>query len=169
MKELIIKTTRKKICSEVAMTTVYLGAKGAFDPSLEDDAKGMHYDRVAIVDGDSDMISRFVDESATAFSAGFPAAVRTGLSGETVEIAVMLPDNFDEGYSEALETAIRKYLHASVTAKWLRMAWPVRSAEWDGQAADMLKSASALAMRRMEEETAVRFIPKAFTRRTAPL
>lgn len=136
MKTIILTATKAEIMKKVGQTTAYAGVK---EPSAGED--GRFYDRLATIEEDSPLLGRFL---TAAFSEVLEQlkdfTVGSAVGDVTLELRLEVSEAYDDSLTPAVEESFRSFLAASVLRRWLQLAWPVRAAEWEQEAAGHLQS-----------------------------
>lgn len=134
MKQILITILRSRLYSEVAATTAYLGAKQA-----PDDKPGEHFDRLAVIDADEALLSRFTAEAVSALVERLKGMVaNVDLSSSAISLTLSVSDSYDDCLTLSVKGNFEAYMTASVTARWLRIVEPAREEVWQTEALRLL-------------------------------
>lgn len=132
MKNIEIKLFRKKIYSEVAISTAYMGAKQAFLSDPPEAGCGRNFDTVATAEDDDMLLSGYLSDAVSALTGRLKGYVcQVEFSGETLRILLSVSDSYDDTQTPALLNNITAYLTAVVTSRWFRLTLPAKAAEWE--------------------------------------
>ena len=124
MKELIIKIDKDAIMQEVSLASSYAAAK------LENVDKSM-YERIAAVDSDAVIISRFWTEACGEISENLKDFIVVEvLTADHYEITLQLSNAYDETLNKSVESDLFSSLSAAITGKWFRYVYASRAEEW---------------------------------------
>lgn len=123
---------RTDIEDAVALNTAYAGVK-------QDGGDGSEYSRVATVDKDSRLLSRFLSDTVSRATDRLREFItEAAYDGTTLQLTLQLPDRFDTSMQDLALSSLQAALAAGVTARWMRLANPARAAEWEIEAAAQL-------------------------------
>ena len=139
MKNITLLIKRSDLYAEVGRLTAYLGAKQA---PAED--PGGHFDRMAVIDGDNPLLSRFANEALSVMVdrlKGIVGGVQT--DSESLSVTLHLSDNYDDSLTVAVTENFEAYMAAAVTSRWLRLVDPSRRAEWQEESERTLLALTA--------------------------
>lgn len=134
MKQILISVPRNRLYSEVASTTAYLGVKQA-----PGDDSGSHFDRLAVIDADEALLSRFTAEAVSALVERLKGLVADiNLSSSAVALTLSLSESYDDCLTVSVTGNFEAYMAASVTARWLRIVQPDQEAVWQTESQRLL-------------------------------
>lgn len=135
MKTLELTIRKTDLEDDVAQATSYTGAKDGSDPA------GGVYDRVATIDGDSTLLGRFIEEACSTVAERLKDFV-TGVepADDAITLRIATSEAYDTSMIPAALRAFRAYVAATVTARWMRLAYPAKAPEWDAEADRALAS-----------------------------
>lgn len=130
MKKVVLELEKALIEQDVARTTAYTGAKNSCDGD-----SGSVYDRVATVNEDGELIARFVRDACFTVVEHLKEFV-TGVnySGDMIRLSLELSDSYDESMLTAARNSFASFLSATAIARWMRLAYPEKAAEWETEA-----------------------------------
>lgn len=112
MKTVKIIILRSGVLGEVAKATAYAGVKTTGDVAAD-------FDRIATVESDSDLLSRFWTEAAVVITTRFREfIVNADYSGAELNLTLSLSSSYDESQTPALSSALYSYMVRAITAKW---------------------------------------------------
>ena len=131
MKNLFITILKDAIISEVALTSAYAGVK-----------LGEDFERVATVDKDSRLLSRFWLEMCGRVSDKLKSLISSqSLSESSLQLQLSLSGSNDESFNDSVESDLFSAISMGVTARWFRYSLPEKAAEWETEAERLLTSA----------------------------
>lgn len=134
MKTFKIEFPRSRIREAVAMTTAYTGVKNSITSERPE-----NYDVVATIDEDDVLINRFIMEACVALTERLKNfSVRTDFSGESLKWELEVSDSHDSGMEQSAAASTESYIVADVTLRWMRIAFPEKSEEWEKESARLL-------------------------------
>lgn len=128
MKQLILSTSLPQLIAEVSLTTAYLGVKQA-----PEENPGNHFDRLAVIDSDKELMTRFAKESLSELAErlkGAVARVTFLFSEQPVGLTLTLSDSYDEQLSPSVRGNFDAYMLHAVTSRWLRLVMPEKEGVW---------------------------------------
>ena len=132
MKNLAIKIDRNAIMQEVSLASAYAGAKSG----NEEEAS---FDRVALVESDAALITRFWYETAGVICGKLqPLILASSLDDESLEMELRLSGSYDESLNDSVKADIFSCFSSGVTARWFRYSYPARAGEWEEESLELL-------------------------------
>lgn len=154
MKTINLSIDSGEIRSRVAMSTAYTGLK----QTRGADSDGPEaYGRIATVEEDALLLSRFLSDACTRAVSRLKAFVTEALyDGLRVNLTLSVSDMYDDGLTPAVHKGFGEYLAAAVTARWMRLVQPERAPEWDTEADARLAELEVHLCHRMRPRRTVR-------------
>lgn len=108
-----IKISKEKIFGEVATATLYTGAK-------HPDGDTAMLSRVAVIDADRPLLSRFCDEAVASARLALRQVLESVSSdSDTITLVFRLSAACDDSLTASLADSLTDYLETSVIARWL--------------------------------------------------
>lgn len=130
MKRLKFEFPISRIQETVALTTAYTGVKNSISSE-----KPENYDGVATVDEDDVLINRFIMEACAALTERLKNfSVITDFSGDSLKWELEVSDSHDPGTEHAAAASMESYIVAEVNLRWMRIAFPEKSGDWEKEA-----------------------------------
>ena len=134
MKKINISITKQEIFHEVSLNTAYTSVKS-------DNPKAI-FPRVATIDEDSTILSRFWILACGTITEKFRNLITvSSTTGDNLALTLDVSGSFDDSLTESLKQDIFDALVAMVTAHWITLSLPEKSSEWQLQGSRLLESA----------------------------
>lgn len=134
MKILNISIKKAEILEEVALAAAYSGAK-------TEAAEGF-FDRVATIEDDSGILSRFWTLICGRVADKLKNFITASeISGDSLSLTLELSGAYDDTLSPSVKSDLFSAMASGVTAKWFRITFPARAPEWEDQSAELLERA----------------------------
>ena len=134
MKEIKIIFNKTEIYDEVSLNSAYAGAKNATGEDI--------YERVATVDADRELLSRFLTEMYGKVSERLREFI---VESEEREDEILVTLEISGAYDDSLTPSVRSDLFGAmakgVASMWFRFTSPSRSAEWLAESDSLLSRA----------------------------
>lgn len=136
MKTITLTLRKRDIFNEIGKSTAYTGAKS------DSDANNLLYDRVAIVEEDTQLLDRYCDIACSELLEEIKEFVtQVDFSGENIDLTLETSGFYDDSLTPSLQTDLFAYLVASISMRWFRITLPGRAAEQQTEAARMMEKA----------------------------
>lgn len=142
MKKIIISINKTDIFDKISLASAYTGAKSPEEEGL--------YDRVAIIDADTPLISNFLTEICGIVTERFREfAVAVEQTSQGFEIRLELSGSYDEALTPSVKEDVTGVFVTGILARWFRLTCPSIASSWLQQSCELLDRAfSKLCYRR---------------------
>lgn len=134
MKNFKIYLAKDNILRNISLITAYAGAKTEGNSSL--------YERVATVEADDALLSRFWMESCGEITEKLRGLITASRCEDSCfELTIDLSEAFDESQFPTIESDLEAALTNGMAARWFRFTIPLRAQEWAHDAETLLQRA----------------------------
>lgn len=131
-----ISISKASIFEEISLATAYTGVKT--------EAEKGFYDRVATVEEDDTLLSRFVNEMFGEVTDRFREFIYASSNDkDSLNFTLELSGSYDDSLTPSVKEDIFSGIVAGVMARWFRFTFPDGSEEREKQADNLLKRAYA--------------------------
>ena len=136
MLKIIISISKSAILDEVSLNSEYAGVKTPGETGL--------YDRVATVEADSLLLSRFWTEMCGEITDRLHDFITSSsISEDLFSLNLELSNAYDPSLTQSVIDDLRGATAAGVTGRWFRFTFPDRADAWTEKAASHLAKAYA--------------------------
>lgn len=118
------------VYSEIRKATAYLATKNS---------EKSEYDRVAVVEANSDLLDRYFDEAIGILNATMRQYIGSVVSAnKTYTFNMMMSSAYDETQNDALQTAVQSFAISYILSKWLVVVDKKEASNAEHEAAEHL-------------------------------
>lgn len=137
MKILTIIITKDNVFEDVSLASAYTGAK-------TDDDSGVNFNRIATIDADNNLLSRFWIQACGIVTDKLKSFIMASeINENSIKLTLELSGAYDDSMSPSVEKDVFSAMTAGVTAQWFAITFPERTKEWDEKSAALLNRAFA--------------------------
>lgn len=132
MKNIALEVARSDIERKVEEATGYLGVKAPVQGAGS--AREDLVDRVSVIGSDRALLGSYIADTFTVIVERLKDFVSECEDGsEKITLTLEVSGSYDDSATAAVTRGIESALTAGVVARWLRMAYPDKAAEWEDE------------------------------------